>query len=83
MENTEFKKGLNYDLEIETEVVQAKIITKESEEGNAFYLLGIASMLCPLLRLEAEDILNELTASDYNHLVKRFNHYFSDYVLVV
>lgn len=83
MENTEYLKGLNYELDIETEVVQAKVITKESEEGNAFYLLGLATMLCPIYKLEAEEIVFELTRSDYENLVRRFNYYFSDFVRVV
>jgi hypothetical protein len=50
------------------------------EQGNAFYLLGVAKNLASQLHLDYAEIKKEMTASDYDHLVKTFDSYFGNYV---
>lgn len=51
-------------------------------QGNAFYLLGMASKLSKQLGLDTERILNEMRVSDYENLVNVFDHYFGDFVIL-
>jgi hypothetical protein len=49
-------------------------------EGNAYYLLGLASQLSKKLDYDAPKIKSEMMASDYENLIKVFDSYFGDYV---
>ena len=46
------------------------------EQGNAFYLLGVAANLSKQLRLDTQSILTEMKSGDYEHLVATFDKYF-------
>lgn len=49
-------------------------------KGNAFYLLGVARQLGRQLKLDLPTIQEEMTAGDYENLIKVFDNYFGDYV---
>jgi hypothetical protein len=50
------------------------------EQGNAFYLLGVAQKLAKQLKLDTAAIHAEMQASDYENLVQTFDKYFGQYV---
>lgn len=55
----------------------------QSEQGNAFYLLGLAGELGKKLGLskpEIKRIQDNMTLSDYTMLVEIFDKHFGDYV---
>lgn len=52
------------------------------EQGNAFYLLGLASNLSRQLEMDAEKIKTEMTKSDYENLIEVFDNYFGNYVIL-
>jgi len=59
------------------------IIDISGPEGNAFYILGVASKLCKELSLPAfkeKEILDEMKGSDYYSLCETFIKHFGDYV---
>ncbi len=49
-------------------------------EGNAFYLIGLASNLCKSYDLDAEVVRREMMASDYENLLEVFDNYFGEIV---
>ena len=51
-----------------------------SQEGNAFYLLGLARKLSKQLDYNYENIRDEMMYSDYENLIKTFEKYFGNYV---
>ena len=48
--------------------------------GNAFYLLGIASSLSKQLQKDGNAITNEMKSSDYDHLLEVFDREFGSFV---
>jgi len=60
--------------------VTREVIDLSGPEGNAYYLLGRAQNLSKQLELDAETILEEMKASDYDNLVKVFDKYFGEFV---
>ena len=50
------------------------------EQGNAYYLLGLAKSLCNQLGLDYSDVRAEMTESDYENLLKVFDGYFGTFV---
>ena len=52
------------------------------EQGNAFYLLGVASKLAKQLGLDSKQVQAEMMSSDYENLIKVFDGYFGDYVIL-
>lgn len=52
------------------------------EGGNAYYLLAIADKLAKRLNLDAKQIQSEMKSSDYENLVKVFDKYFGDFVIL-
>jgi hypothetical protein len=51
-------------------------------EGNAFYLLGTASNLAKQLGLNANEIQSEMMSGDYENLIRVFDSYFGDFVIL-
>jgi len=51
-------------------------------EGNAYYLLALARKLSRTLELDWSEIEKEMTSDDYEHLVKTFDNYFGDFVVL-
>jgi hypothetical protein len=58
------------------------IIDLTGPQGNAFALLGTASMFARQLGLDVKQIHNEMTSGDYENLVQTFDQYFGDYVIL-
>lgn len=52
------------------------------EQGNAFYLLGVASKLAKQLGLDSKQVQAEMMSSDYENLIKVFDGYFGDFVIL-
>lgn len=48
--------------------------------GNAFFLLGMASQLARQLNLNKAAIIEEMKSGDYENLIEVFDNYFGDYV---
>ena len=69
-------------------MIRAKQPTKEividltGPEGNAFVLLGYAQNYAKKLGLDADMICNEMRESDYENLIKDFDSYFGDFVVL-
>ena len=58
-----------------------RVIDLTGPEGNAFYLLGLASKLCRQVGIEHDGfIIDDMKSGDYEHLIKTFNHYFGDVI---
>jgi len=51
-------------------------------QGNAFYLLGLASQLSKQLGLDKDEILEEMQASNYENLIKVFDKHFGNLVIL-
>ena len=49
-------------------------------QGNAFVLLGYAENLGKQLGLNVKKITEDMTKSDYEHLVEVFDEHFGDFV---
>lgn len=52
------------------------------EQGNAFYLLGLANSLSKQLGYDCEQVKEEMTKSDYENLIEVFDNYFGNYVIL-
>jgi hypothetical protein len=52
------------------------------EQGNAYYLLGLASSLSKQLGYNSKQIKEEMTTSDYENLIQVFDKYFGNYVIL-
>ena len=53
-----------------------RVIDLNGSEGNAFYLLGLASKLCKDIGLDDTMVLNDMKSGDYEHLIKTFDNKF-------
>jgi hypothetical protein len=51
-------------------------------QGNAFYLLGVASSLSKQLGYSAEEIRTEMKSGDYDNLLQVFEKYFGELVIL-
>ncbi len=51
-------------------------------QGNAFFLLGTASNLGKQLGLDKAKIQSEMMSGDYENLIKVFDKYFGDFVIL-
>lgn len=58
------------------------MIDLDGPEGNAFNLIGIARNLSKRLRLDSQKIESEMIQGDYVHLVKTFDRYFGQHVIL-
>ena len=58
------------------------VIDLTGPQGNAFYLLGVASKFARQLDLDSDEITNEMTSGDYEHLIEVFDKYFGDFVIL-
>ena len=58
------------------------IIDLTGPDGNAFVLMGIAARLAGQLGLNKDQIIGEMTAGDYEHLVQVFDKYFGEFVIL-
>lgn len=51
-------------------------------QGNAFYLMGLASQLSKKMELDTDVILEEMRSGDYENLIKVFDNYFGGLVIL-
>jgi hypothetical protein len=58
------------------------VIDLNGPEGNAYVLLGYATRFARDLDLDEEPILKEMMSGDYENLIKTFDRYFGDYVIL-
>jgi hypothetical protein len=57
-------------------------INLQSEQGNAFYLMGLARKLSKMLGMDTIAIHREMTKSDYVNLINTFEKHFGAYVIL-
>lgn len=55
---------------------QKPVIDLAGPQGNAYCLMGIAQSAAKQLGMDADAILDEMKASDYDHLVQTFDKHF-------
>ena len=69
---------------IRNTTVEKNIINLDGPEGNAIALMGLVRRLCRDVGLgrEVDTILNEMRSGDYTNLVKTFDKYFGEYVVL-
>lgn len=60
--------------------VPETVIDLRGPDGNAFALLSYAKRFSNELGLNTNDILDEMTSSDYENLVNVFENYFGSFV---
>jgi hypothetical protein len=58
------------------------VIDLTGPQGNAFYLMGFAQKNARKFGLDSDTILAEMKSGDYKNLVKVFDNYFGDYVIL-
>ena len=65
--------------------VAKNIINLDGPDGNAYYLLALATRLCREIGYvsdEKETIFSKMQSGDYINLVKTFDEYFGEYVIL-
>ena len=58
------------------------IIDLTGPDGNAFALMGSSKRLAYWLGLDSDKILSEMRSGDYENLIKVFDKYFGDFVIL-
>jgi hypothetical protein len=58
------------------------VIDLTGPEGNAFCLMGYANKFARQLGLDGSAITKEMQSGDYENLLKVFDSYFGDYVIL-
>jgi hypothetical protein len=51
-------------------------------QGNAFYLMGLASQLSKQIGLDEDEIIAEMMSSNYENLIKVFDRHFGNLVIL-
>lgn len=51
-------------------------------QGNAFYLMGLASELSKKMGLDEDEIIAEMMSGDYKNLIKVFDRHFGNLVIL-
>jgi hypothetical protein len=51
-------------------------------QGNAFYLMGLASELSKKMGLDKDEIIAEMMSGDYENLIKVFDRNFGNLVIL-
>lgn len=58
------------------------VIDLTGPEGNAFCLMGYANKFARQLNLDSSTIIAEMKSGDYENLLKVFDSYFGEYVIL-
>lgn len=58
------------------------VIDLTGPDGNAYALMGMAKHYANQLGLDANSIMEEMKASDYENLLQVFDKYFGDFVIL-
>ena len=59
-----------------------RIIDLTGPDGNAFVLLGYAKSFARQCGFDEYEIMEEMKAGDYEHLIKTFDNYFGGFVIL-
>lgn len=59
------------------------VIDLTGPDGNANYLLGAAKHLSNQLGLDSDKVTKQMKSKDYEHLLKVFDGYFGDFVILL
>lgn len=51
-------------------------------QGNAFYLMGLASQLSKKMGLDKDEIIAEMRSGNYENLIKLFDRHFGNLVVL-
>jgi len=51
-------------------------------QGNAFYLMGLASQLSKKMGLDKDEIIAEMRSGNYENLIKVFDRHFGNLVIL-
>ena len=63
-----------------TKQPRKQVIDLTGPQGNAFYLLGLASKLCKQLEIDDTIVLDDMKSGNYEHLIQVFDTYFGDLI---
>lgn len=58
------------------------VIDLTGSGGNAFVLISYAKQFAKQLDLDGDQIIDEMTAGDYENLLEVFDGYFGDFVIL-
>jgi hypothetical protein len=58
------------------------VIDLTGPDGNAFVLMGYAKRFAKQLDLDADVIIKEMEAGDYENLLQVFDNYFGEFVIL-
>lgn len=58
------------------------VIDLNGPEGNAFYLISLASRLAEKIGLDENAITADMMSSDYDHLIEVFDQHFGEIVIL-
>jgi hypothetical protein len=58
------------------------VIDLTGPEGNAFVLMGYAREFSRQLCIDSEEVIEKMQSGDYDNLVKVFDEYFGDFVIL-
>lgn len=58
------------------------VIDLTGPEGNAFVLMGYAREFSRQLCIDSEEVIEKMKSGDYDNLVKVFDEYFGDFVIL-
>ena len=71
------KDGVNLKL-----ICACNMIDLTGPDGNAYALIGYASRFAKQLDLDHKIIIKEMTSGDYENLLKVFDNYFGNFVIL-
>jgi len=58
------------------------VVDLTGPDGNAFVLMGMASKFARQLGIDKDEVINKMTSGDYENLIKVFDDYFGDFVIL-
>ena len=58
------------------------VIDLTGPDGNAFALMGYATRFAKQLNFDEDKIINKMMEGDYENLLKVFDRYFGDYIIL-
>ena len=58
------------------------VIDLTGPDGNAFVLMGMASKFTRQLGIDKDEVINKMKSGDYENLIKVFDNYFGDFVIL-
>ncbi len=58
------------------------VVDLTGPDGNAFVLMGMASKFARQLGIDKDEVINKMKSGDYENLIKVFDSYFGDFVIL-